>query len=136
MRRPWISLMVMTAVVALGCSKMTTLPPILVGRAVDAPSDAVVNRLVEAARARGYEADVVQPGRGDFSVRARYADALGGYRFKVECFQDGHVLITPVGPQVQRRRAFYILPRGLRTELLDLARALEDAARSGPRPSA
>src|SRR5690606_30213257 len=117
MRHPWIFLVLVVGVLALGCSKMATLPPILVGRAVDAPSDAVVSRLVEAARSRGYQADVVQADHGRFALRARYTDALGGYTFTVECFRDGHVLITPLGPQVQRRRAFFILPRDLRNEL-------------------
>lgn len=129
MRSKSILLVVLALSFASGCSGLTTMPPVLVGRAPDAPSEALVRRLVEAARTQGYSAEPVQVENGRFAVRARYAEPAGGYAFTVECFRDGLVVVTPVGPRVQRRRAFYVLPRGLREELLELARVLEGAAR-------
>lgn len=121
--------LVIGAALAMGCGGVTTLQPVLVGRASDAPSEALVARLVEAARTRGYDAHPIQPRQGRFALRARYTDALGSYTLAIECFQDGLVSITPIGPRVQRRRAFYVLPAALRAEILELARVLEAAAR-------
>ena len=115
---------------ATGCGTGTTMPPVLVGRAPDAPSEALVVRLVQAARARGYEPVVVEPHNGRFAVRARHPRLTGGtYTIAVECFGDGLVSITPLGPRVVRHQRHYALPRALREEVLELAEALGHAAR-------
>ncbi len=129
MRRTTLAITLLAATLCLSCSNLTTVPPVLVGRAPDAPSDAELQRLIAAVRAVGYEPGPIQPEQGRFAVRARYGDSAGAYTFAVACFQDGRVLITPVGPHVQRRQRYYVLPRLLREELLELARVLEDAVR-------
>ncbi len=113
------------ATLALGCSNVMRMPPILVGRAPDAPSMAALQRVIGAVRAQGYEPNPVQPEMGRFAIMARYTDGLGRYTITVECFGDGHVLLSPRGPRVRRHADYYDLPRPLRDEILDIARGLE-----------
>lgn len=120
---------VLWAVVLTACGA-TTMPPILVGRAADAPSPVLLERLVQAARERGYEPLTVDAEHGRFAIAPRGIRVRNGHTILVECFADGLVLISPVGPDVERRRRHYVLPRALREEILELSEALGQAARA------
>jgi hypothetical protein len=49
-------------------------------------------------------------------VRARYEDRYS-YSIAVECFSDGSVRLTPIGPRVQRHGDRTRLPAALRDEV-------------------
>lgn len=93
-------------------------------------------RLVEAARAHGYDVSPLQPSRSRFGVLThytdRYASALSEYRIAVECLPVGGCRITPLGPRVEMVYGTWHLPEGLRGELEEFERIMRIAAVEAP----
>ena len=131
-RRSALALVLAVALLSVGCVSLRTIDPIVLGPVPDGPSTAMFERLLSSARARGYTLELAQPSRGRFGMLAHYTERSTRYRIAVECFRDGRITVTPIGPAVERFRGRLIMPARLHDELVELARALEAAAR---RPS-
>lgn len=122
-------LLALGSMTCASCSDLTIVRrvPIVAAQPV---SDEVFARLLTVAETEGYELRLTQPNRRRFAVWAHYVDGHGRYAMAVECFPDGRISITPVGPRVEREGHEWILPIDLRWELIGLTAAIERAARA------
>ncbi|UJR86057.1 hypothetical protein [Sandaracinus amylolyticus] len=118
---------IVLAVASLGCQAGQRVPPVLVGPMRAGPSREAFDALLDGVRSAGFtveDADVVA---GRFRVVSRYADRstrIGEHAFVVQCFQTGHVQIVAVGPRVGHEGSDYVMPPGLRRELVALSQVL------------
>ena len=97
--------------------------------------DMGVRDLAAAAAAHGYPVVVMQPDFRRFGVLAHYRRGLAddtGYRFAVQC-PSTMCFVIPYGPRTERRPDGWLLPPGLREELLDFQSLLQSAPRRAAR---
>ncbi|AKF10541.1 hypothetical protein DB32_007690 [Sandaracinus amylolyticus] len=119
-----------SSLASLGCQASQRVPPVLVGPMRVAPSREAFERLLDGARAAGFSVEDADVVAGRFRVVSRYADRstrIGEHAFVVQCHQSGHVQIVAVGPRVTHDGSEYVMPPGLRRELVALSQVLTRA---------
>lgn len=125
-------LIALTVLAAAGCQVAQRIPVIVVGPFDEAPSVATFQRILVRVRAAGYEPELADPRLGIFRVRARYVSRLGEHGFVVQCYADGLVEVSPIGPAVEQVQDGFVLPPSLRNELVLFSQRLADARRAPP----
>lgn len=129
-----VFLLVLGSLPCASCSDLSVVRRVLIVPTQPASAE-LFERALAVAETEGYELRLTQANRWRFAVWARYADVHGRYTMAVECFPDGRISVTPVGPRVERDGQQWILPTELRRELIDLAAAIERAAHAPPVPT-
>lgn len=124
-----LAALALAALVVLGgCNRLARTAPVVVGPMIGAPSIEAFERLLQTARAQGYEVDGEDRSLGVFRVGARWTSPQGAHRFHVQCFASGHVQVVAAGPRVQRYGSDYVMPRPLRDELIAFTQGLAAGA--------
>lgn len=100
-----------------GCGR-ARVPPLVVGPIVGAPSPDSFERLVQAARSLGYDPQRVDLVTGTFHVVSHHAERGVRQDLQIQIFASGHVMVVPTGARVRHSGTQYIVPPGLRDELL------------------
>jgi hypothetical protein len=106
------------AILLSGCGAWVYTPTLVLDGFPQEPSRETFARLVEVARAAGYEPLDVDPVRGEFRVHARYRvdSSDPPATFETQCFRRGWVQVRIAGSRVSPRGDEQRLPSELRDE--------------------
>lgn len=115
---------------AAGChTRLVPVPVMVVGPMRGEASAAMFARIVQAARAEGYQPLRVDVRYGSFGVRPRAG--AQGISFEVQCFGDGRVQVRIAGADRSPSTGIVLVPVALRNEAMRFVEVL-DAGGGGP----